>query len=218
MVGDIYFDAGDSNKRVDVWRQNSSSYASSLAVEDGCFSLFLDTNQSLYCSMTSSHRVIKRSIDSNDSQVTNVAGTGCSGLQPHLLYYQRGIFVSISFDLYVADTRNHRIQLFRPGQMNGTTVAGRVALGTIQLLEPAAVMLDGDGYLFILDTSHSKIVGSGPYGFRCVIGCTGRRGSSPSELSASQSMAFDSYGNIFVTDTNNHRVQKFFLASNTCSK
>ena len=218
MAGDIYVDAGVSNKRVDVWRLNSSSYVASLAVDDQCYSLFLDANQSLYCSMRSSHRVIKRSLNSSDTQVVTVAGTGCAGFQLHMLFYPRGIFVSISFDLYVADTNNHRIQLFRPGHMNGTTVAGREALGTVRLLEPAAVMLDSDGYLFILDTYHFRIVGSGPYGFRCIVGCTSGWGSSPYQLSASQSMAFDSHGNIFVTDTDNNRVQQFFLASNTCSK
>ena len=218
VTGDIYVDAGIPNKRVDVWRVDSSSSVSSLAVDDRCFSLFIDMNQSLYCSMQYSHKVIKRSLNISDTQVTTVAGAGCAGFQPHLLYYQRGIFVSASFDLYVADTNNHRVQLFRPGQLNATTVAGKEALGTAQLLNPAAVMLDGDGYLFILDCSHYRIVGSGPYGFRCVVGCTNGMGAASNQLSGSWSMAFDSHGNIFVTDTENARVQKFFLVSNTCSK
>ena len=135
-----------------------------------------------------------------------------------MLYHQRGIFVSNSSDLYVADTNNHRVQFFPAGQLNGTTMTGREALGTIQLLNPSAVMLDGDGYLFILDTYHFRIVGSGPNGFRCVIGCTNGLGSSSYQLSVARSMAFDSHGNIFVLDTDNARVQKFFLTSNTCSK
>ena len=135
-----------------------------------------------------------------------------------MLYYQRGIFVTHNSELYVADTNNYRVQLFRAGQLNGTTMAGREALGTVQLLNPSAVMLDGDGYLFILDAYNYRVVGSGPYGFRCVIGCTNGRGSSSNQLSASRSMAFDSYGNIFIVDTDNNRVQKFFLSSGTCSK
>ena len=136
----------------------------------------------------------------------------------HTLFYQRGIFVTNSSALYVADTKNHRVQLFPAGQLNGTTVAGREALGTILLRDPTAVMLDGDGYLFILDSNHYRVVGSGPYGFRCVIGCTNESGSALDQLSNPQSMAFDSFGNIFVVDTGNNRVQKFFLSSNTCSK
>ena len=45
----------------------------------------------------------------------------------------QGIFVDIDFNLYVADNGNNRIQLFLPGQLNATTVAGIGAPGTITL-------------------------------------------------------------------------------------
>ena len=218
ITEDIFIDNGSPNYDVALWRENAASSFSTLSIGDGCYSLFLAGNDSLYCSISYSHRVVKRSLNSSDFQVKTVAGTGCAGFEPHRLYYQRGIFVTINSDLYVADSNNHRVQLFPEGQLNGTTVAGREALGTVQLLNPTAVMLDADGYLFILDCYHYRIVGAGPYGYRCVVGCTGGTGSAPNQLSASRSMAFDSYGNIFVVDTYNDRVQKFFLSSNTCSK
>ena len=37
----------------------------------------------------------------------------------------RGIFVDTNLDLYVADRYNHRVQLFRSGQLDAVTVAGR---------------------------------------------------------------------------------------------
>ena len=215
---DIYIDSGGPDYDIALWRENANSSSSSLNIGDHCYSLFLADNDSLYCSIQYSHRVVKRSLNSSDTQVTTVAGTGCSGYQRHMLFFQRGIFVSNSSELYVADTNNHRVQLFAAGQLNGTTMAGREALGTIQLLNPTAVMLDGDGYLFILDCYHYRVVGSGPYGYRCVIGCTGGTGSAADQLSAPRGMAFDSFGNIFVVDTGNDRVQKFLLSSSTCSK
>ena len=175
-------------------------------------------DDSLYCSIHDFHKVIKRSLDSSDTQLTTVAGTGCSGYLPNRLHNPRGLFVTADLDLYVADTNNHRVQLFRAGQLHGITMAGRAALGTMQLFDPAAVMLDADGYLFILDSDNVRLVASGPDGFRCVIACTYTRGSAADQLSAPLSMAFDRYGNIFVTDTGNSRVQKFVLSSNTCSK
>ncbi|CAF4382460.1 unnamed protein product, partial [Adineta steineri] len=65
--------------------------------------------------------------------------------------------------------------------------------------------------------------------FTCGTGCGGSgtcstatacslSGSSASQLSFPQSMAFDSYGNIYVTDRNNSRVQQFTLQTNNCSK
>ena len=135
-----------------------------------------------------------------------------------MLNVPRGICVAINFDLYVADCNNHRVQLFRSGTLNGKTVAGSGAPGTIQLYYPAAVMLDAEGYLFIADWYNFRIVGSGSNGFRCVVGCTGVKGSASNQLSAPTSMAFDRDGNIFVVDMDNNRVQKFLLSSNACSK
>ena len=217
MAGDIYIDNGFNN-RVDVWRDNNTNYTSTLWVGGTCYSIFLDTNQTFYCSLHEPHKVIKRSLDISDTQLTTVAGTGCAGNQPHMLYYPHGIFVANNSDLYVADTNNHRIQLFRAVQLNGTTVAGRDAPGTMQLDHPKAVTFDADGYLFIVDSGNCRIIGSGPYGFRCVIGCTSNWGSAPNQLANPQSMAFDSYGNIFVVDTYNDRLQKFSVSFNSCSE
>ena len=215
----MYLYSGSSPDRVNVLQANGSGYAFTLLVGSECRSLFIDSDNSLYCSILNSDHVIKRSLDPNDTQVTTVAGTKCPGYLPHMLRAPKGLFVTINFDLYVADSDNHRIQLFRSGQMNATTVAGgEVVVQTIQLHHPAAVVLDADEYLFIVDTDNHRVVRSGPNGFRCVIGCTGGSGSTPHQISSPQSMAFDSYGSIFVVDSGNNRVQKFVLSSNSCSK
>ena len=216
-AGDVYID-NYANYSIDVCLKNSTSCVFTLNMGIVCYSIFIDTNNSLYCSYRDSHKIIRRSINSSNNQITTVAGAGCPGYQSHLFYFPRGIFVTISFDLYVADTGNHRIQRFQAGQMNATTVTGREAPGTMQLSLPSEVVLDADGYLFITDSGHNRIIGSGPDGFRCVIGCTSGGGSGSNQLSYPQSMAFDSHGNIFVADTNNNRIQKFLLSSNICSK
>ena len=215
-VKDIYINTGTKCCKVDVWRENANSSFASLSIVTQCYGLFMVTNNSLYCSMRDSHQVINRSINSNDYQITAVAGTGCPGYLPNMLLGPHGIFVTVSFDLYVADTSNHRIQLFRAGQLNGITMAGREALGTEQLYNPTVVLLDADEYIFILDSKNHRIVGSGPSGFRCLIGCARVPGSAPDQLSTPLGMAFDRYGNIWVADTGNSRIQKFDLSSNTC--
>ena len=217
-IGDIYVENSGTVYQVDVWRENNSSRLSALYVDGYCYSMFIDSNDTLYCSLRASHKVIKRSLDSSDYQVKLVAGTGCAGCQPHTFNYPCGIFLTINFDLYVADGNNHRIQFFQSGQVNGTTAVGKAAPGTMLLRFPRAVTLDADGYLFIVDKDNNRIIGSGPDGFRCVIGCTSQLGSAADQLSYPLSMAFDSHGNIFVADTDNSRVQKFVLSSNFCSK
>jgi DNA-binding beta-propeller fold protein YncE len=121
--------------------------------------------------------------------------------------------VDINFNLYVADSNNQRIQMFQSGQANATTVAG--GPGTFILSYPIDVILDADGYLFIVDSGNQRIIGSGPAGFRCIVGCSGY-GSSSYQLAYPQSMAFDSYGNIFVMDNDNSRIQKFVLTADSC--
>jgi hypothetical protein len=118
----------------------------------------------------------------------------------------------------VADSGNNRIQLFSSGQSSPITVAGSGAPQTIVLNSPTDVVLDADGYLFIVDYNSHRIVGSGPSGFQCIVGCSGVGGSGSNQLNLPFAMAFDSYGNIFVADTYNNRVQLFLLASNSCSK
>jgi DNA-binding beta-propeller fold protein YncE len=185
-------------------------------VSQQCYGLFVDINRTLYCSMTDHHQVVARSLDSDSTAFSAVIGSGCPGSASNMLYNPRGIFVDINFDLYVADCGNNRIQLFQLGQTIGSTVAGGVS-GTITLNCPTDVVLDADNNLFIVDSNNHRIIGSGPNGFRCLLGCF-ETGSGRNQLAYPQSMAFDSYGNIFVTDASNNRIQKFIFSENPCSK
>jgi streptogramin lyase len=209
--GDVYieYNNGSITYRVDKWAPNATAGAIFIYTTSGCYGLFIDINNTLYCSYDSQHTVVKASLDSTSNTTVVVAGTGSFGSLPNMLNTPNGIFVDQNFSLYVADCYNNRIQRFNQGQLNGTTVA----LGTITLSSPTAVILDGDGYLFIVDSGHSRIIGSGSTGFRCVVGCSGS-GNQSNQLNSPRSMAFDSYGNMFVVDTSNRRVQKFLLASN----
>ena len=220
LSDDIYLDSGNPANQVDVLSLNSSSYVHlpPLSIGGQCFGIFVIANDSLYCSLSDSHKVVKRSLDSNDSQSSLVAGTGVAGCLSDMLHNPWGILVDTNFDVYVADRENHRIQRFPVGQANGITMAGRGAPGTIDLNLPTGVALDADGYLFIVDSENDRIVGSGPDGFRCVVRCFSTWGSGPDQLASPISMAFDSYGSIYTTDSNNNRVQYFQLSSNSCSE
>ena len=216
-AGDVYYHDWAWGGSVGVWSTNTTSHKPSLSIGAGCFGLFIDTNNSLYCSSIGSHKVVRRSLNSTDYQLVTVAGTGCPGFLSNMLNDPRGIFVGIRFELYVADYKNRRVQIFQPGDLNGTTVAGREAPGTIILYGPVAVTLDSNGYVFISDANHGIIIGSGPGGFR-TIGAVCGWGSGDCQLAWPQGIAFDSHGNLFVADNNNNRIQKFFLSTNSCSK
>jgi hypothetical protein len=89
---------------------------------------------------------------------------------------------------------------------------------TITLTAPTGIVLDADKYLFIVEYGNSRIVGSGPLGFRCIVGCSDSDSSESNKLSNPWSLSFDSHGSIFVTDWQNKRIQKFLLSTNSCSK
>ncbi|CAF4044145.1 unnamed protein product [Adineta steineri] len=184
-----------------------------------CFGLFVDINDSLYCSMCDDHQVVKRS--PNDPLMASnrvAAGIGRAGSASNQLNNPVGIFVDVNMDLYVADSFNNRVQLFQPGELNGLTVAGSKSLNpTITLGYPTGILLDAEKYLFIVDRGNHRIVGSGLNGFRCLVGCDGR-GSQSNQLSNPFSFSFDRSGNMFVTDESNHRIQKFQYFKESCEK
>ena len=215
----IFADNGSPNRRVDRWTSNGTRLKSPMSVcSTQCSGLFVDHIDNLYCSQYDKHQVVRRSLLLEPSEMTIVAGTGCQGSTADMLNYPRGIFVTINLDLYVADYYNDRVQLFRSGEMTGTTVAGNGSSGIITLNHPIGVLLDADGYLFIVDSDNHRIVGSGPGGFRCLVGCSSSAGSASYELNTPRMMSFDRDGNIFVMDRDNNRVQKFLLSNNSCGK
>ena len=215
--GDMYTSNGNFGQ-VSRWLPNATSRIPAMLIGGNCWGLFIDNNNTLYCSLGDLHYVVSMALGDKRNTLKLVAGKSCRGSTPNALNGPGGIFVDVDFKLYVADYNNDRVQLFFPGQVNATTVAGTGAPGTITLKNPAYIVLDHDGYLFIVDSGHNRIVASGPGGFRCIIGCSGIAGSAPDQLNSSQSMAFDSFGNIWVPGDFVPRVQKFTLDTSSCGK
>ncbi|CAF1455678.1 unnamed protein product [Adineta steineri] len=219
LNSNLYTDDGSENGRVQKWSAETSTFVTVMNVSSQCAGLFVDINDTLYCSMASHHQVVKRSL--NNSVMTSnrvAAGTGIEGSDSKQLHGPRGIFVEVNLDLYVTDCRNNRVQLFQSGELKGITVAGNTSLKpTITLLCPTGIILDAEKYLFIVDHGNHRIVGSGLNGFLCLVGCYGE-GSQSNQLFYPVSLSFDHSGNIFVTDTDNHRIQKFQYIKESCGK
>jgi hypothetical protein len=218
ITGDIYVDNGYYNGRVDKWTMGTNYTVPVMYVSSQCYGLFVDINDILYCSMRNLNQVVKKSLNSVSNVSTIAAGTGTAGSTSYMLNSPFGIFVDINLDLYVADFNNNRIQVFRSGQLGGTTVAGNESSSiTITLYNPTGVILDAEKYLFIVDSWNNRIVGSEPNGFRCLVGCSAG-GSAFDQLYRPSALSFDSYGNMFVVDWGNSRIQKFLLLTNLCGK
>ncbi|CAF1138854.1 unnamed protein product [Adineta steineri] len=214
--GDIYIDDGAINRRVQKWIAETNNFVTVMIVNSSCWGLFIDINDTIYCSMSDRYQVVKRSLINSMMTSNHVAaGTGIQGSDSNQLGSPRGIFVDVNLDLYVADFRNNRVQLFQSGEPNGITVAGSGSLNpTITLNRPNGIVLDAEKYLFIVDLGNSRIVGSSLNGFRCLVGCYGE-GPKSNQLIIPISLSFDRSGNMFITDQGNDRVQKFLLMNDS---
>ena len=91
--GDIYVDNGYGQNRVDSWRLNATNPTTVMYVPKGCFGLFVDIHDNLYCSHESPDQVVKRALSAPINSTSIVAGSGSDSL-----HGPRGIFVDIIFD------------------------------------------------------------------------------------------------------------------------
>ena len=211
-----------NNRRVDRWTLYSNTTTTTTTIMNvrlSCYGVFVDITNTLYCSMARGYEVVKWWLDDSVPTLTSVAGTGSSGGSSDKLNEPHGIFVDTNFDLYVADSTNNRIQLFRSGQTNGITVARTGSpVSTLTLDYPTAVILDAEKNLFIADCGSIRIVRWGPNGPQCLTGCSATASSGSDRLDNPWSLSFDSYGNLFFTDWKNDRIGKLLVSNNSCGQ
>lgn len=217
LSGDLYVDNG-GNSQVNVWPKNKNTSTLAMTISSSCYSIFVDITNSLYCSMTTNHQIAKKWLGDNGTTLTVVAGTGGCGSTANAFCYPIGVYVDHSLNMYVTDCQNNRVQMFSLGQTNAITILGTGAPGTITLNCPNAITFDANGYIFVGDRANNRIIGSGPYGYRCIFGCSQVAGSATNQLNSPRQFGFDTYGNLYVADQYNYRIQKIILASNSCSK
>lgn len=127
-TGDVYVANGDS--QVKKLKTATDSFETNAQFCQSCSAIFIDINNLMYCSMNEYHQIIAKPLESNSNVLTVVAGTGIQGFDAHTLHNPVGIWVNTNLDLYVADSKNDRIQLFRSDTINGITIAGASSILT----------------------------------------------------------------------------------------
>jgi sugar lactone lactonase YvrE len=136
-------------------------------------------------------------------------GTGNSNAQFNL---PSGMFIDDKGNVYVADAVNHRIQLWKPGELTGRTVVGGNGAGDgrDQLNYPTGVFVDVQGNIYVADQNNHRVqffpVGTTQANTVAGIGIAG---NSSFQLNFPNSVFVDAFGNVYVADAGNNRIQKW---------
>ncbi len=190
-------------------------------------SIAFDSSGNLYIADTGNHRIRRIT---RDGVITTIAGNGQLGSRGDggqavnaEFNWPSGLAVDASGAVYVSDTNNHRVRRIAP---NGiiTTIAGKGVDGfsgdsgpaTEAMLDtPVGLALDGAGNLLIADAGNNRIrklnLNTGIISTAAGNGY-GRGGdggaASAAGLFFPTGMTLDGAGNLYISDTGNHRIRK----------
>ena len=125
-----------------------------------------------------------------------------------------GICVDAQDRIYVADSCNHRIQVFSP---DGKWLRsyGKAGSGPGELSYPYDIRVDREGRQYVCEFGNSRmqIFDANDRPLEII----GQAGGAPGEFSNPWSIAFDSAGDLYVADSQNHRVQKLMRRKETAA-
>jgi sugar lactone lactonase YvrE len=116
-----------------------------------------------------------------------------------------GLCVDQQDRLYVADSCNHRIQIF-DSRGKFLRTYGRAGRGVGELSYPYDIVVDAEGRQYVCEFGNSRIQIFDAEDHPIEI--VGGPGAEPGRFANPWGVALDSRGNLYVADSQNHRVQK----------
>ena len=136
-----------------------------------------------------------------------VLGWGGHGSGPGQFRRPQNMVIDTSDRIWVADACNHRIQVF-DGTGKLVKIWGTQGRAAGQLSYPYDLILHGD-HVYICEYGNNRIQKFTRDGRS--LGCWGTSGRATGQLHNPWALVTNSQGEIFVLDTNNHRVQQIRL-------
>jgi sugar lactone lactonase YvrE len=192
--------------------------------------LALDTANNLYIADT--HNNVVRKLSLTTGILTTIAGTGTPGFSGDngpatnaQLDLPTALALDAQNNLYLADTRNHRIRRIDATTGVITTIAGNGTQGfsrdngpatAASIDSPTGLALDAANNLYLADTHNHRIRRIGATtGLITTIAGTGTAGYSGDDAAASTAtlalphgLSVDTSGNIYIADTENQRIRR----------
>lgn len=194
----------------------------------------IDVNGNIYIADRGNNRI--RRVSALDGTISTVAGNGVRGFGGDLglatsasLNRPFGVGVAADGTIYIADTENFRVRAVAP---NGIilTVAGNGVEGffgdggpatSANTLGPFRVEAAGAGEFYFSDGNRIRRVADGIINTVAGIGVEALSGdggpATAAALASPTDMTLDSAGNLYITDTFNHRVRRVSAATGRIS-
>ena len=139
-----------------------------------------------------------------DSSGKQLGVWGHEGSKPGEFIEPVGITIDTSGNVVVADTGNHRVQFF---DADGKFVKEQPVSGWEEFYtEPYLAMLGSD--LLVTDSFNHRFA---RYADGNLVDSWGKTGSGAGDFNRPIGIATDTHGAVYVSDTMNHRIQKFIL-------
>ena len=199
------------NRRVLQWFPKNEEYEKVLIRNIECFGVALDDKGFFYISDTENHQVKRYKIGKRRGVV--VAGGNEQGHQLQQLNHPTYICIAGDQTVYVSDSWNDRVVRWDKGAETGVIVAGGNGKGKNrnQLDHPTGILVDQSGTVYVADYWNNRIMRwyNGAKEGTIIAGDRFRSGECKTQLAGPEVIAFDQCGNLFVTDSDNHRIQRF---------
>jgi uncharacterized protein (TIGR03437 family) len=190
------------------------------------FGVTSDSSGNIYVAEFGTNRI--RKIDTSGN-ITTAIGDGTQGFAGDggpankvEMSLPTGVQIDSSGNLYFSDSLNNRIRRLAGGNVNTYAGNGGVsrsgdggAATSAQIYSPLGVAADSTGNLYIADTLNNVVRRVDSKGIITTFAGNGSAGSggdggaaTSAQLNAPQGLAVDSAGNLYIADTQNHRVRK----------
>ncbi|CAF4177809.1 unnamed protein product [Rotaria magnacalcarata] len=202
------------NQRVVRWCRRSGTAQGEILIDNiDCWGLTMDEQRYLYVSDVVKDEVRRYQLD--EKNYTLVAGGNDEGDGLNQLNGPTHLFVDRDHSVYVSDYWNHRVMKWNKDATEGIVVAGGQGAGNAltQLPYPYGLFVDRMGTVYVAEYGNHRIrrwtQGDKKQG-TVIVGVNGS-GAGEKQFNGPVGLYFDRYGNLYVADHWNNRVQRFSI-------